>query len=179
MLHWRRIKVYARSVWDVIIIITAFCLANDGHLLFSAQWLQKPLGGSWWEVLTRGWLIYWASPPPSPNTELVLGFACFPLCLLLLPSLSLPYLPVLFVSVHYVHLHLFLHLHLYFEPTFTFPPHPRHSLHSRAFLLYVEAAVALREGMESRELWMKWSQKKNRNVLIFIDTQFMEAIKEL
>lgn len=45
MLHWRRIKVYARSVWDVIIIITAFCLANDGHLLFSAQWLQKPLGG--------------------------------------------------------------------------------------------------------------------------------------
>lgn len=64
MLHWRRIKVYARSVWDVIIIITAFCLANDGHLLFSVQWLQKPLGGSWWEVLTRGWLIYWASSSP-------------------------------------------------------------------------------------------------------------------
>lgn len=79
MLHWRRIKVYARSVWDVIIIITAFCLANDGHLLFSAQWLQKPLGGSWWEVLTRGWLIYWdSSSPSSPNTELALGFACFP-----------------------------------------------------------------------------------------------------
>lgn len=79
MLHWRRIKVYARSVWDVIIIITAFCLANDGHLLFSAQWLQKPLGGSWWEVLTRGWLIYWASSSPStPNTELALGSACFP-----------------------------------------------------------------------------------------------------
>lgn len=79
MLHWRRIKVYARSVWDVIIIITAFCLANDGHLLFSAQWLQKPLGGSWWEVLTRGWLIYWVpSSPSSPNTELDMGFACFP-----------------------------------------------------------------------------------------------------
>lgn len=74
MLHWRRIKVYARSVWDVIIIITAFCLANDGHLLFSAQWLQKPLRGSWWEVLTRGWLIY-CPPPythtlyPTPNTH--------------------------------------------------------------------------------------------------------------
>lgn len=70
MLHWRKIKVYARSVWDVIIIITAFCLANDSHLLFSAQWLQKPLGGGG-GLLTRGWLIYWASSSPSShNTEL-------------------------------------------------------------------------------------------------------------
>lgn len=64
MLHWRRIKVYARSVWDVIIIITAFCLANDGHLLFSAQWLQKSLGGAggrcWQEA---GWFT--GPPPPS------------------------------------------------------------------------------------------------------------------
>lgn len=59
----------------MIIIITAFCLANDGHLLFSAQWLQKPLRGSWWEVLTRGWLIYCPPPThthtlyPTPNTH--------------------------------------------------------------------------------------------------------------
>lgn len=88
MLHWRRIKVYARSVWDVIIIITAFCLANDGHLLFSAQWLQKPLRGSWWEVLTRGWLIYCPplhthtlphpqhTHPSPPLSAQAFGFAC-------------------------------------------------------------------------------------------------------
>lgn len=132
MLHWRRIKVYARSVWDVIIIITAFCLANDGHLLFSAQWLQKPLGGSWWEVLTRGWLIYWASSSPSsPNTELALGFACFPLCFLFL-LLPLPFLPVLSLCTVCSSLCLlFPHPHLYFQPSFTFFSPPLHSLYSR------------------------------------------------
>lgn len=90
MLHWRRIKVYARSVWDVIIIITAFCLANDGHLLFSAQWLQKPLGGGgWWEVLTRGWLIYWASSSPSShNHRAALGCVCFSPPPLFIPPFS-------------------------------------------------------------------------------------------
>lgn len=70
MLHWRRIKVYARSVWDVIIIITAFCLANDGHLLFSAQWLQKSLGGAggrcWQEA---GWFT--GPPPPSASPSFI------------------------------------------------------------------------------------------------------------
>lgn len=121
MLHWRRIKVYARSVWDVIIIITAFCLANDGHLLFSAQWLQKPLGGeglvgggSWWEVLTRGWLIYWASSSPSSPTQNWLWAPhVSPLCLLL------PFSSVVLLVYPSLCL-LFLLLHLYFDPTFTF-----------------------------------------------------------
>lgn len=135
MLHWRRIKVYARSVWDVIIIITAFCLANDGHLLFSAQWLQKPLGGSWWEVLTRGWLIYWASSSPSsPNTELALGFACFHPSVSFSSSLYPSLLSRFFLFGQYVHPSVSSNLHLYFLPTFTLFSTPFYSLYSRASL---------------------------------------------
>lgn len=131
MLHWRRIKVYARSVWDVIIIITAFCLANDGHLLFSAQWLQKPLRGSWWEVLTRGWLIYWApSSPSSSSTELALGFACFHLSVSSLSSSFFSFL---------------CSMSLYFQPTFTHFCTSFYALHLRA-VLYLEAAIALIKG---------------------------------
>lgn len=134
MLHWRRIKVYARSVWDVIIIITAFCLANDGHLLFSAQWLQKPLRGSWWEVLTRGWLIYCPplhthtlphpqhTHPSPPLSAQAFGFACatpFPI-----PSVSSVFLSKFKLCLFPSSYIPTLNLHMFSAPLL-------HSLYSR------------------------------------------------
>lgn len=102
---------------DVIIIITAFCLANDGHLLFSAQWLRKPPGvgeqgrGG---VLTRGWLIYWAASSSSSRSSAAVVALFFP------SSFSYPFSSLVLLghlvrpsvcpsASSYLHLHCPLH----------------------------------------------------------------------
>lgn len=155
MLHWRRIKVYARSVWDVIIIITAFCLANDGHLLFSAQWLQKPLRGSWWEVLTRGWLIYCPPPThthtlyPTPNTHTLPLLSQHRLSGLhaLLLFLSRPYLLSFLVnssSVFSPHLTSLLSIYICFRHLY--------------FTLYIPGHLAILHHMEF--VGLPWKEQK-------------------
>lgn len=163
----------------MIIIITAFCLANDGHLLFSAQWLQKPLGGSWWEVLTRGWLIYWASSSPSsPNTELALGFACFHPSVSFSSSLYPSLLSLAFFSLDSMSTPLSPLIY-----TFTFyPPLLFSLLHFILFIqghLCMEAVVALGKDNDRGMNELKPKKVLHRSVWSVIDTQLVEAIKEL
>lgn len=152
--------------------MTAICYSQLSG--FRSPW--GGAGGRCWQE--AGWFTGPPPPPPLPTQRRLWAWLSPPSLPLFIPPFSPTSFSMYSMSIPLSPLSsstplLLTHLYVFSSPLL--------SLYSRTFLLYLEAIVPLRTENEGEEVWLKSSQKKvlHRNALIVIDTQLMEAIKEL